>query len=48
MGLWGIPASVITESVLTRFVSQGKSKFALQFLNALRNQFGGHEINKDK
>jgi 6-phosphogluconate dehydrogenase len=45
---WGIPASCITESVLTRFVSQGKSKFALQFLNALRNQFGGHEIIKDK
>jgi 6-phosphogluconate dehydrogenase len=45
---WGIPASCIAESVLTRFVSQGKSKFALQFLNALRNQFGGHEIVKKK
>lgn len=45
---WGVPASCIAESVLTRFVSQGKSVFALRFLNALRNQFGGHEIVKDK
>jgi 6-phosphogluconate dehydrogenase len=45
---WGIPASCITESVLTRFVSQGKSAFALKFLNALRNQFGGHEIVREK
>jgi 6-phosphogluconate dehydrogenase len=45
---WGVPASCIAESVLTRFVSQGKSKFGLQFLNALRNQFGGHEIVRKK
>jgi 6-phosphogluconate dehydrogenase len=45
---WGIPASCIAESVLTRFVSQGKSAFALKFLNALRNQFGGHEIVREK
>ena len=44
---WGVPASVITESVLTRFVSQGKSAYALKFLNALRHQFGGHEIVKE-
>jgi len=45
---WGVPASCIAESVLTRFVSQGKSAFALKFLNALRHQFGGHEIVKEK
>jgi 6-phosphogluconate dehydrogenase len=44
---WGVPASVITESVITRFVSQGKSAYALKFLNALRHQFGGHEIVKE-
>ena len=44
---WGVPASVIAESVLTRFQSQGKNSFALKFLNALRHQFGGHEIVKE-
>jgi len=43
----GIPCSCIAESVLTRFVSQGKSAYGLRFLNALRNQFGGHEIVKE-
>ena len=44
---WKIPASVITESVMTRWVSQGNSSYSLRFLNALRNQFGGHEIVKE-
>ncbi len=44
---WKIPASVITESVMTRWVSQSNSQYSLRFLNALRNQFGGHEIVKE-
>jgi 6-phosphogluconate dehydrogenase len=44
---WKIPASVITESVMTRWVSQGNSQYSLRFLNALRNEFGGHEIVKE-
>lgn len=43
-----VPAHVITTSLYTRFESRQKDSFAMKVLAALRNQFGGHKVVKDK
>jgi 6-phosphogluconate dehydrogenase len=43
-----VPAHVITTSLYTRFESRQKDSFAMKVLAALRNQFGGHRVIKDK
>ena len=41
-----VPAPTITASLFARFESRQDDSFAMKFLNALRNQFGGHTIVK--
>jgi 6-phosphogluconate dehydrogenase len=43
----GVPAIVITASLLERLRSRDKDSFADKLLAAMRNQFGGHEIKKE-
>ncbi len=43
-----VPAHVITASLFNRFQSRQEDSFAMKVLAALRNQFGGHRIIKDK
>lgn len=42
----GIPAPAITAALFARFESRQDDSFAMKYLNALRNQFGGHTIVK--
>ena len=41
-----VPAPVITMSLLMRFVSRQEDSYAAKLLAAMRNQFGGHAIQK--
>ena len=41
-----VPAPTITASLFARFSSRQDDSFSLKFLNALRNQFGGHTVVK--
>ena len=41
-----VPAHVITASLFTRFQSRQSESFAMKVLAALRNQFGGHAVQK--
>lgn len=41
-----VPAHVITASLYTRFQSRQEDSFAMKVLAALRNQFGGHAVQK--
>jgi 6-phosphogluconate dehydrogenase len=43
----GVPAMVITASLMERFSSQDKDSFVDKLLAAMRNQFGGHEIKTE-
>lgn len=43
-----VPAHVITASLFNRFQSRQEDSFAMKVLAALRNQFGGHRVIKDK
>ncbi len=43
----GVPAIVITASLLERFRSRDTDSFIDKLLSAMRNQFGGHEIKKE-
>jgi 6-phosphogluconate dehydrogenase len=43
----GVPAIVITASLLERFRSRDSDSFVDKLLSAMRNQFGGHEIKKE-
>jgi 6-phosphogluconate dehydrogenase len=43
----GVPAIVITASLLERFRSRDSDSFVDKLLAAMRNQFGGHEIMKE-
>jgi 6-phosphogluconate dehydrogenase len=43
----GVPAFVITASLLARFSSQDSESFSNKLLSAMRNQFGGHAIKKE-
>ncbi len=40
----GVPASVITQSLFTRFASRDENSFGMRVLAALRNEFGGHAV----
>lgn len=42
----GVPAPAITAALFARFASRQEDSFALKYLNALRNQFGGHAVVK--
>ncbi len=43
----GVPAPVITLSLLERLRSRDKDSFTDKLLSAMRNQFGGHEIKQE-
>jgi 6-phosphogluconate dehydrogenase len=43
----GVPAIVITASLLERFRSRDSDSFVDKQLAAMRNQFGGHEIKTE-
>mgnify|MGYP001496598627 CR=1 FL=1 len=43
-----IPAPVITTSVMMRYRSQQEDTFSGKVVAALRNEFGGHEVKKEK
>lgn len=42
-----VPAPVITLSLQTRFASRDEENFTARMLAALRNQFGGHAVQKE-
>jgi 6-phosphogluconate dehydrogenase len=42
-----VPAPVITLSLQTRFASRDTENFTARMLAALRNQFGGHAVQKE-
>ncbi|MDF3933709.1 6-phosphogluconate dehydrogenase (decarboxylating), partial [Pseudomonas citronellolis] len=42
----GVPAPVITHSLIARLRSRDAESFADRLLAAMRNQFGGHEMKK--
>lgn len=41
-----VPAHVISAALYTRFASRQSESFAMKLLAALRNQFGGHAVQK--
>jgi 6-phosphogluconate dehydrogenase len=43
----GVPAMVITASLLERLRSRDNDSFADKLLSAMRNQFGGHAIKTE-
>jgi 6-phosphogluconate dehydrogenase len=43
-----IPAPVITQSLLMRFRSRQDESYGAKILAALRNEFGGHAVKKEK
>jgi 6-phosphogluconate dehydrogenase len=43
-----VPAPVITLSLLARFASRQDESFSAKVIAALRNQFGGHAVQKEK
>ena len=43
-----IPAPIITLALQMRFVSRDDENYSARLLAAMRNQFGGHEIKKEK
>ena len=43
----GVPAPIITLSLLERLRSRDADSFTDKLLSAMRNQFGGHEIKKE-
>ncbi len=42
----GVPANVIAESIFRRFSSRDENSFAMRFIAALRNEFGGHAVQQ--
>jgi 6-phosphogluconate dehydrogenase len=43
-----IPAPVITQSLLARFMSRQDESYSAKLLAAMRNQFGGHAIRREE
>jgi len=41
-----VPAPTITAALFARFASRQTDSYSMRYLNALRNQFGGHQIVK--
>jgi 6-phosphogluconate dehydrogenase len=44
----GVPTPVITMSLLMRYRSQQEDTFSGKIVAALRNEFGGHAVEKQK
>jgi 6-phosphogluconate dehydrogenase len=44
----GVPAPVIAASLFQRFESRGQGAFSHKVLAALRNEFGGHKVKREK
>ncbi len=44
----GVPAPVISLSLMQRFRSRQEDSFAARFIAALRNEFGGHAVKKQE
>ncbi|HEX3469400.1 MAG TPA: decarboxylating 6-phosphogluconate dehydrogenase [Candidatus Elarobacter sp.] len=42
-----VPAPVITQSLISRFVSRQEESFSAKVIAALRNEFGGHAIKSE-
>ncbi|HTW84975.1 MAG TPA: decarboxylating 6-phosphogluconate dehydrogenase [Candidatus Sulfotelmatobacter sp.] len=42
-----VPAPVITQSLISRFVSRQEESFSAKVIAALRNQFGGHAVKDE-
>jgi 6-phosphogluconate dehydrogenase len=42
-----VPAPVITQSLISRFVSRQEESFSAKVIAALRNQFGGHAVKEE-
>ena len=42
----GVPAGVIAHSLFSRFESRNADPFAMRFIAALRNEFGGHPVKQ--
>ena len=42
----GVPAPVITASLMARFASQGNDEFSAKVLAKMREGFGGHDVKK--
>lgn len=43
----GVPVGVISQSLFNRFASRDDNSFAMRVIAALRNEFGGHPIQKN-
>ncbi len=41
-----VPVPVITAALFARFTSRGGGEYTAKVLAALRNQFGGHAVEK--
>ena len=46
-GLERMPVPVITAALYARFYSRGNGDFTNRVLAALRNQFGGHAVERN-
>jgi 6-phosphogluconate dehydrogenase len=44
----GVPAPAITAALFARFDSRQQGDYAARVLAALRNQFGGHAVERAK
>lgn len=44
----GVPTPVIAASLFQRFESRGQGAFSHRILAALRNEFGGHKVKREK
>jgi len=42
----GVPAGVIAEALFRRFSSRDENSYAMRFIAALRNEFGGHAVQE--
>lgn len=42
----GVPATAIAHSLFARFASRQENPFAMRFIAALRNEFGGHPVRE--
>lgn len=43
-----VPAPVLTLSLLSRFMSRDQDRYSAKVIAALRNEFGGHAMKRDK
>ena len=43
----GVPAGVLAQSLFSRFASRDDNPFGMRVIAALRNEFGGHAVQKE-